>query len=78
MPDYCGNLINRKQRGKLLIFVSVIKSCSVQDQRTTADIEFIFAILRSRENPQILWVNDAKIVGDGVAILEPVSRHVFA
>jgi len=35
-------------------------------------------IPRSRQNPKILWVDDAKIIGDGIAIGSPVFRNLLA
>jgi hypothetical protein len=35
-------------------------------------------IPRSRQNPKILWGDDAKIIGDGIAIGCPVFRNVLA
>ena len=40
--------------------------------------EKIRDIPRSRQNPKILWGDDAKIIGDGIAIGCPVFRNVLA
>jgi hypothetical protein len=35
-------------------------------------------IPRSRQNPKILWVYDAKIVGDRIAKVRPTSGNISA
>jgi hypothetical protein len=41
-------------------------------------MELIQAIPCSRQNAKILWVDDAKIVGDEIAELRPVFWDFFA
>jgi hypothetical protein len=36
------------------------------------------SILLRLENPKISWIDDAKVVGDGIAIDTPVFRHFIA
>src|ERR1700686_4921920 len=38
----------------------------------------ISSIPRSRHDPKILWVDDAKIVGDRIAEIGPVAGNFFA
>jgi len=37
-----------------------------------------FCIPHSRQNPKILWIDDAEVVGDGVAEIRPVLRDFLA
>ena len=42
------------------------------------DAVTLFNIPRSRQNPKILWVDDAEVVRDRIAQLRPVLRDFLA
>jgi hypothetical protein len=44
---------------------------------TRSDFAVMFAILRSRHNPKILWIDDAEIVRDRITEVRPIPGNCF-
>src|SRR5271157_3286393 len=67
--------------GSILYGVPVSYTQASQPRDSPARIRIApvgVAILCSRENPKILWVDDAEVVGDLIAVDIPVPGHVVA
>ena len=71
---------------KVQVKYEMLRAHAIDGQSATVSAErhgysraaFYLIIPRSRDNPELLWIDDPEVIGDLIAVSSPVPGHVVA